>query len=330
MATTLPIKAPSYQKYCFACRRTVEIEHKRIASVASNAKRHAALPIVICKKCGAEMTRKMGRNPTRCGPCRKRIDREFKNERYATDSVYREEAKLKAREQRVPAPKERPCIECGNTVHRTRTSWPKRCPECAREHRRELERERRADPESLSRQNQKQNARRNHRRATDQEYRERENERQKEAYRRHPEYRERTKRQAVERYHSDPAYRARTKEKRNRWEREKCASDPDYRLKRHCRTADRKAMEPVPAGTFYRLFERQCAKCANPYCQVNIGRDDAPFHLDHITPVSKGGKNVPTNLQLLCARCNLEKGSVGWEAFLDKYLKRYGMVSVFL
>jgi hypothetical protein len=31
------------------------------------------------------------------------------------------------------------------------------------------------------------------------------------------------------------------------------------------------------------------------------------LHIDHIRPVSLGGSNDPSNLQLLCARCNLSK-----------------------
>ena len=31
------------------------------------------------------------------------------------------------------------------------------------------------------------------------------------------------------------------------------------------------------------------------------------LHIDHIIPVSKGGKTIPENLQTLCARCNLGK-----------------------
>lgn len=41
------------------------------------------------------------------------------------------------------------------------------------------------------------------------------------------------------------------------------------------------------------------------------------YHIDHIVPVSKGGANWPSNLQCLCAPCNLAKGSKmpeEWEA----------------
>ncbi len=41
-----------------------------------------------------------------------------------------------------------------------------------------------------------------------------------------------------------------------------------------------------------------CVKCGAPY-----------EHLDHIVPLSKGGKHTLSNVQPLCARCNLEKGS---------------------
>ncbi len=35
--------------------------------------------------------------------------------------------------------------------------------------------------------------------------------------------------------------------------------------------------------------------------------DGDGIHIDHIVPVSKGGKTVPSNLRVLCAKCNLGK-----------------------
>lgn len=37
--------------------------------------------------------------------------------------------------------------------------------------------------------------------------------------------------------------------------------------------------------------------------------DGNGLHIDHIVPISKGGKTVPSNLQVLCAKCNLSKGA---------------------
>ena len=44
-------------------------------------------------------------------------------------------------------------------------------------------------------------------------------------------------------------------------------------------------------------------------CQL-CGRsqaDGVKLHVDHIKPVSKGGKTIPSNLRTLCEQCNLGK-----------------------
>ena len=44
-------------------------------------------------------------------------------------------------------------------------------------------------------------------------------------------------------------------------------------------------------------------------CQLcgSSAQDGVKLHVDHIIPVSKGGKTVPSNLRTLCDRCNLGK-----------------------
>lgn len=52
----------------------------------------------------------------------------------------------------------------------------------------------------------------------------------------------------------------------------------------------------TPQGTY------RCACCGME------SERRAPFHVDHILPMNKGGKSVPDNLQILCHRCNGRKG----------------------
>ena len=54
-------------------------------------------------------------------------------------------------------------------------------------------------------------------------------------------------------------------------------------------------------------YERQGGKCALCGKQCDI----SAMQGDHVIPWSIGGKTVPDNLQMLCARCNLSKGAKG-------------------
>lgn len=48
-------------------------------------------------------------------------------------------------------------------------------------------------------------------------------------------------------------------------------------------------------------------RAANPFCN-NCGTT-TDLTLDHITPLSKNGKSVLSNLQVLCRKCNSQKAN---------------------
>jgi len=60
------------------------------------------------------------------------------------------------------------------------------------------------------------------------------------------------------------------------------------------------------------------ASCCNA-CKCDISQY---FEIDHIEPISKGGSNWPSNLQLLCLSCNRSKGSKTMEDFLNTRINR--------
>jgi 5-methylcytosine-specific restriction endonuclease McrA len=52
------------------------------------------------------------------------------------------------------------------------------------------------------------------------------------------------------------------------------------------------------------LLSRQRSKC--PICKTGIS---SKYHIDHIMPLTLGGSNYISNIQLLCPQCNLSKGA---------------------
>ena len=52
------------------------------------------------------------------------------------------------------------------------------------------------------------------------------------------------------------------------------------------------------------LHKAQNGKCV--YCRAALKKG---YHADHITPLSRGGTNWITNIQLTCGSCNVKKNS---------------------
>lgn len=69
----------------------------------------------------------------------------------------------------------------------------------------------------------------------------------------------------------------------------------------------------LPAGYVAQLFGHQRGKCA--VCKKKLGDS---YHVDHIEPVSRGGKHEPGNIQLLCAACNVRKSAKDPVAFMQE------------
>ena len=79
------------------------------------------------------------------------------------------------------------------------------------------------------------------------------------------------------------------------------------RLRRHRDRAAGKVPHRFEIGM---LMCEQDARCT--YCQALLSGD---FHIDHKTPVSRGGTNELDNLQLLCKTCNLKKSAKTHEEY---------------
>ena len=56
----------------------------------------------------------------------------------------------------------------------------------------------------------------------------------------------------------------------------------------------------------YDILQRDNFKCV--ICGASA-KQGARLHIDHIIPISKGGKSVPENLRTLCERCNIGKSN---------------------
>jgi 5-methylcytosine-specific restriction endonuclease McrA len=61
----------------------------------------------------------------------------------------------------------------------------------------------------------------------------------------------------------------------------------------------------LSVGISEKLFTLQRGRCAT--CEVKL--EKTGHHIDHVVPLSRGGKNSDDNVQLLCPTCNMKKGA---------------------
>lgn len=82
-----------------------------------------------------------------------------------------------------------------------------------------------------------------------------------------------------------------------RAERERQSTSQYLRQRERAMMTDRLRMQILRRDNF------RCRMCGA------AGPDGVELHVDHITPVSRGGKTLPENLQALCKPCNLGKSN---------------------
>lgn len=83
------------------------------------------------------------------------------------------------------------------------------------------------------------------------------------------------------------------------------ASNPE---KRRINEHNRRSLKNINGGKLSsaivsKLIKVQRNKCA--ICKAHIKKDEC--HIDHIVPLSRGGRNDDKNVQLTCPTCNIKK-----------------------
>ena len=78
--------------------------------------------------------------------------------------------------------------------------------------------------------------------------------------------------------------------------------DPDGLLAKLDASRPTGGREPIPEAIRHAVWRRDEGRC------VQCGSQDS-LEFDHVIPLSRGGANTERNLQLLCERCNRQKGA---------------------
>lgn len=148
-------------------------------------------------------------------------------------------------------------------------------------------------------------------------------------YRSRPEVRQRDNAKDRERYATDPSRRAyfRSDEFKasrdlstKRWQQRNPEKVRAYSHKRRALATNALGDKPLPSDLNSCLLERDGSDCQ--ICDTALG--SLVPHIDHVIPLSRGGKHMMWNLRLTHASCNESKRDSLTEEALDWLLRKYG------
>ena len=112
--------------------------------------------------------------------------------------------------------------------------------------------------------------------------------------------------QQRDRYKNDPEYRANSIKKAQEWTYKEYHTNPEFRRKwiayMYARIRNAEKDGTVTERSLGILLDTWTGVC--PRCN----KEAAPT-IDHIVPITKGGKHSIDNLQLMCGPCNASKGN---------------------
>jgi len=109
-------------------------------------------------------------------------------------------------------------------------------------------------------------------------------------------------------YHTEHPEQA--KATRSRWKKK---HPEKVRIAYHNYQANKKENGgKVSLGLAERLLTRQKNRCA--VCKKSLKKTG--YHLDHIVPLARGGKNEDRNIQITCPKCNMQKNAKDLIAFM--------------
>lgn len=102
----------------------------------------------------------------------------------------------------------------------------------------------------------------------------------------------------ADRYANDPAYRRHKITAMVEWQRQNPGA-PAAHKRRRSQAGERLRIRDVRA-----MYAEQHGECF--YCDAGLGRK---FHVEHKTPLIRGGSHSRDNICLSCSTCNLRKGT---------------------